>query len=185
MRKTNPKRLTDLLSTSHYKMAGPVLEPRSLNAISVLFLIEKHFTFMFIKILLSVRYATHIKWFLKLFLELPWKKGLFEDILDGAFSSSQLHHCAAISPAAEIGQKGHEKGAQGIHCLQRVTPSSKELELRDLSWGRDTSQFTLFCLTLVHEEVSTIYSAGVESIIYVLGTGALWLDLEEFREKCC
>ena len=71
MRKTNPKRLTDLLSTSHYKMAGPVLEPRSLNAISVLFLIEKHFTFMFIKILLSVRYATHIKWFLKLFLELP------------------------------------------------------------------------------------------------------------------
>lgn len=66
-----PTRLTDLLSVSHYKMMGAVLELGSLNAMSVLFLIEKYFTFMFIKTLLSVRYAAHIKWFLKLFLELP------------------------------------------------------------------------------------------------------------------
>lgn len=66
-----PKRLTDLLGVSHYKMMGAVLELGSLNVISVLFLIEKHFTFMFIKILLGVRYAAHIKWFLNLFLELP------------------------------------------------------------------------------------------------------------------
>lgn len=52
-----PKRLTDLLSVSHYKMMGAVLELGSLNVISVLFLIEKPFTFMFIKILLGVSYA--------------------------------------------------------------------------------------------------------------------------------
>lgn len=77
-------------------MGGPVLGPRSLSARVVLFLIEKHFTFMFIKILLSVRYATHIKWFLKLFLELPWKEGLFEDVVIRAFfpftPASPLHH---------------------------------------------------------------------------------------------
>lgn len=59
-----------MLNVSYYKMVGAVLKLRSFNAILVLFLNGKHFTFMFIKILLGARYGTYIKWFLKLFLEI-------------------------------------------------------------------------------------------------------------------
>ena len=158
-------------------MAELVLGPRSFSTISVLFLIEKHFTFMFIKILLSARYATHIKWFLKLFLEFPWKERLFEDMGNWAFPSPQLHHCSTISSPTENYREGHNKGAQGIHGLWRVRPSSKELKLQYLSWGRVTSQFTHFCLTLAHGGTSTIHST-----IHSTGMGhcvGCWMDAEQ------
>lgn len=165
-------------------MAGLVLGPRSLSAISVLFLIEKHFTFMFIRILLSVRYATHIKWFLKLFLELPWKEGSFEDTVSRALPSPQLHHHTAISSAAERDRKGHDKGAQGIHCFWKLPLHLKNWNFKILVEGRSLSNSPSFLwLWQVEEFQPLIQQALIASFMFqawgtVVGAGRMQKNAE-------
>lgn len=174
MRKTNPKKVNWFahcitLQNGRARTKAQVFKCH-LSAILI------NTSFMFIKILLSARYTiqypTYIKWLLKLFLELPWKKVLFSghgELELSIFSSASPLHRHLLHSRDRM--EGDDKGAQGTLCHERVKPSSKELELWELSQGTVASQFTLFCLIQARGGVSTMCSTGFDSIIYVPSTG--------------